>query len=212
MASIRADGHEVPLVLPLGEGGFTIVSSHLLHVRFGFVLSSIYVEEEVLSDSGRLKESIHMPKLVANDGHVWHLFPERYRTYGLSSLKMNASNDIIPRQSNYSTVNMPLSSQDITMSLDREHITIASIHVPCIRVKQEALDPIIDISSESKGECPSHPSFKETLPCTSLGDVVKPTTTQYGTPSTVLLCPLTRAHLRILVLQPWLVSSIVFAN
>jgi len=39
MASIRADGHEVPLLLPLGEGGFAIVSSHLFHVRFGFIQS-----------------------------------------------------------------------------------------------------------------------------------------------------------------------------
>jgi len=156
MASIRADGHEVPLVLPLGEGGFAIVSSHLFHVRFRFVQSSIYVEEEVISDSGQLKESIHMPKLVADDDHVWHLLPGRYRVYGLSS---RTSNDSLPRLSDYSTVNMPLSRHDIRNSLDRSNIPIASTSTHCVRVKQEDLDPVIDISSELEGESPSLPSL-----------------------------------------------------
>ncbi len=70
MASIRADGHEIPLLLPLGEEGYALVSSHLLHVRFGFVQSSIYVEEEVMSNSGHLKEYIYILKLELEDGHV----------------------------------------------------------------------------------------------------------------------------------------------
>jgi len=94
MASIRADGYKVPLVLPLGEGGFVVVSSQLLHVQFGFIQSSVYVKEEVIADSGHLKESIHMPKLASDDVHVWHLLLGRYRVYGLSS---RASNDILPR-------------------------------------------------------------------------------------------------------------------
>jgi len=64
-----------------------------------------------------------MPKLVADNGHVWHLFRGRYRAYGLSSLMMGASNNILPSQSNYSTVDMQLSSHDIRNSLEHEHIT-----------------------------------------------------------------------------------------
>ena len=46
MASIRVDGYDIPLVFPVGDGGRARVPSHLLHVRFRFVESSIYVEEE----------------------------------------------------------------------------------------------------------------------------------------------------------------------
>jgi len=70
MASICANGHEVPLVLPLGEQGYVVVSLHLLHVRFGFVPSSMYVEEEVMSTSGHVQEYVHMVKLELHDGHV----------------------------------------------------------------------------------------------------------------------------------------------
>jgi len=82
MASIRADGHKIPLVLLLGVDGYVVVSLHL-HVRFGFVQSSVYVEEEVMSDSGRLQEYVHMLKLELEFGHVWHLHEGRYRAYGL---------------------------------------------------------------------------------------------------------------------------------
>ena len=52
MASIRVDGYDIPLVFPVGDNGRTRVPSHLLHVRFRFVESSIYVEEEQRSESG----------------------------------------------------------------------------------------------------------------------------------------------------------------
>jgi len=64
------DGHEIPLVLLLGEDGFAIVSSHLLHVQFGFSQSSIYVKEEVMSNFGLQKESIYMLKLEVEDSHA----------------------------------------------------------------------------------------------------------------------------------------------
>ena len=54
MASIRADGHEVPVVFLLDEEGFATVSTHLLHVRFKFIESSLYVEEEKHSESGEI--------------------------------------------------------------------------------------------------------------------------------------------------------------
>jgi len=52
MACIRVDGHDVPLVFPVDDGGQARIMSHLLHVRFRFVESSIYVKEERKSDSG----------------------------------------------------------------------------------------------------------------------------------------------------------------
>jgi hypothetical protein len=73
MASIRVDGHEVPIVFPLGEGSRATVCSHLLHVRFKFVESSIYIEEEQYSESGQLQQSIPVVKSVSTDGHCWYL-------------------------------------------------------------------------------------------------------------------------------------------
>ena len=54
MALIRADGYDIPLVFPIGDGGRARVPCHLLHVRFRFVESSIYIEEEKRSDSGEV--------------------------------------------------------------------------------------------------------------------------------------------------------------
>ncbi len=49
MACVRVHGQDVPLVFPVDEGERAKVMSHLLHVRFRFVESSIYIEEEKLS-------------------------------------------------------------------------------------------------------------------------------------------------------------------
>jgi len=55
MACIRDDGHEVPLVFPVDKEGLAKVESHMLHVRFKFVESTIYVEEERKSELGELQ-------------------------------------------------------------------------------------------------------------------------------------------------------------
>ena len=62
MASIRVDGYDIPPVFPIGDGGRATVPCHLLHVRFKFVESSIYVEEEKRSDSGEVVQSIPVVK------------------------------------------------------------------------------------------------------------------------------------------------------
>jgi hypothetical protein len=139
MAYIRADGHEIPFVLAIGEERHAVVSLHLLHVRFGFVQSTIYVEEEVMSSSGCLKEYVHVVKLELEEGHVWHLRQGRYQVYGLSLLMMGDSIEILPRRSDHSTVDMPLGRHCNRNSTENEHITPISLH----RVKQEVLDPVI---------------------------------------------------------------------
>jgi len=57
MACIRIDRYNVPLVFPVDAGGWTRVMSHLLHVCFRFLESSIYVEEEKNSKSKQLLQS-----------------------------------------------------------------------------------------------------------------------------------------------------------
>ena len=83
MASIRADGHEVPVVFPLDEEGFATVSTHLLHVRFKFIESSLYVEEEKHSESGEIQQSIPIARSSGSDSCCWYLRSGNYRAYGL---------------------------------------------------------------------------------------------------------------------------------
>ena len=65
MAYIRVDGREVPLVFPVIGSERARVASHLLHVRFKFIETSIYVEEEKILDSGEVLESI--PVVVSSE-------------------------------------------------------------------------------------------------------------------------------------------------
>ena len=83
MASIRVDGYGIPLVFPVGDGGHAGVPSHLLHVRFRFVESSIYVEEEQRSEAGDMVKSIPVGKSAEADTYAWYLPPGNYRAYGL---------------------------------------------------------------------------------------------------------------------------------
>ena len=83
MASIRVDGYDIPLVFPVGDGGHARVPSHLLHVRFRFVESSIYVEEEHRSEAGDVVKSIPIGKSAEAGTYAWYLPPGNYRAYGL---------------------------------------------------------------------------------------------------------------------------------
>jgi len=58
MASIQVDGHEVPIVFLVDDVGYSRVLSHLLHVRFRFVESSIYIAQDKMSETGKLQQSI----------------------------------------------------------------------------------------------------------------------------------------------------------
>jgi hypothetical protein len=45
------------------------VYAHVLHAHFGLHLSSIYIEEEVLSESGDIDRSILQFRFLNNEGH-----------------------------------------------------------------------------------------------------------------------------------------------
>src|SRR4051794_38803390 len=111
MAYIQVDGYEIPIVFPVGEGSRALVCSHLLHVRFKFVESSLYVEEEKMSVSSSLLQSITVEK---SDDDCWYLLPRNYRAYGLPLALLPASTEILSCQSNTSTVNMPYNTPPIS--------------------------------------------------------------------------------------------------
>ena len=155
MASIRVDGYDIPLVFPVADGGRARVPSHLLHVRFRFVESSIYVEEEQRSKSGDVVQSIPVGKLAEAGTYAWYPPPGNYRAYGLPLSMLAASTEIHSRQSHNSTVHMPCSPRAFLRSPLREALRIPHTSAVLPVVKVERLDPIVELSSESEGESPN---------------------------------------------------------
>ena len=150
MASIRVDGHEVPIVFPLDEQGCATVSSHLLHVRFNFVESSIYVEEEKHLESGEIQQSIPIARSTSSDGCCWYLRSGNYRAYSLPLWMPPLSAEIGSHQSAGSTVNRPF-IPDTGMA---SPTSFPPNGTPTI-VKVEKLDTIVEFSSEPEGESPT---------------------------------------------------------
>jgi hypothetical protein len=104
MAYIRSFGHNVPLVLQIAEDGHARVYAHVLYAHFGFHLTSIYIEEEVMLESGEVDRSILQLRFRDNDGHHWVLPPRRYRAFGLTAALMAASIDLLSQPSDMSSV------------------------------------------------------------------------------------------------------------
>ena len=155
MASIRVDGYDIPLVFPVGDDGRARVPSHLLHVRFRFVESSIYVKEEQRSESGDVVQSIPIGKEAEAGTYAWYLPPGNYRAYGLPLSMLAASTEIHSRQSHNSKVDMPCSPRALLRSPPREgpRVPHTSAVLPIMKVKR--LDPIIELSSKSEEESPN---------------------------------------------------------
>ena len=154
MAYIRVDGHEVPLLFPIKDGEHARVCSHLLHIRFKFVECSIYVEEERMSESGEVKQFVPVQRAREEGGHCWYLCPGNYRAYGLPLSVADASVDILTRQSENSSVDMPCTRNPALCSLRELSAPIFQTPIVPHTVKVERLDPIIELSSESNHKSP----------------------------------------------------------
>ena len=154
MASIRVDGYEIPLVFSVGDGGRARVPSHLLHVRFRFVESSIYVEEEQRSESDDVVQSIPIGKSAEAGTYAWYLLPGNYRAYGLPLSMLAASTEIHSRQSHNSIVDMPSSPRALLRIPSTGALGVPHTSAVLPVAKVERLDPIVELSSESEGEYP----------------------------------------------------------
>jgi len=89
------DGHGIPLVFSIHDRGCARVLSHLLHVHFKFVESSIYVEEERKSESRELLKSILIARCVEKDGHCRYLIVGNSRAYELPLSMLALSIEIL---------------------------------------------------------------------------------------------------------------------
>jgi hypothetical protein len=91
MAYIRATGHSVPLMMQIVEDGHARVCANVLHARFRFHPTSIYITEEVLSESGKVDKSILQLNFHDDEGQLWLLPTRRYRAFGLNAALMAAT-------------------------------------------------------------------------------------------------------------------------
>jgi hypothetical protein len=91
------------------EGGHAWVYAKVLYAYFGFHLTSIYIEEEVFSESGKVGISILQLSFCDNKGLHWLLPLAYYRAFGLNATIMVTSIDLISQPSDMSSIN-PLPS------------------------------------------------------------------------------------------------------
>jgi hypothetical protein len=75
-------------MMQIVEGGHARVYANVLHARFGFHPTSIYIEEEVLSESSKVDRTILQLSL-------WLLPPGQYRAFGLNAALMAPSTDLV---------------------------------------------------------------------------------------------------------------------
>ena len=87
--------------------------------------------------------------------YTWYLPPGNYRAYGLPLSMLAASTEIHSRQSHNSILDMPCSPCALLHSPPREALHVPHTNAILPVMKVERLDPIIEFSSESKGESPN---------------------------------------------------------
>jgi hypothetical protein len=73
MAYIKASSQSVFLKMQIAKGGHARVYANVLHARFGFHPTSIYIEEEVLSKSGKVDRTILQISFHDDEGQLWLL-------------------------------------------------------------------------------------------------------------------------------------------
>jgi hypothetical protein len=90
--------------MQIRRGGHARVYVNVLHARFGFHPTSIYIEEEVLFESGKVDRIIFQLSLRDDEGQLWLLPPGQYMTFGLNAALMAASTDLVSQPSDMSNV------------------------------------------------------------------------------------------------------------
>ena len=67
----------------------------ILYAHFGFNLFSIYIEEEVLFELGKVDRSILQLSFYDNEGYHWLLLLKQYQAFGPNAALMATSIDLV---------------------------------------------------------------------------------------------------------------------
>jgi hypothetical protein len=78
-----------------------------LHARFEFHPTSIYIEEEALSKSGKVDKTILQISFRDDESQLWLLPSGRYRTFGLNAALIATSMDLESQSSDISSIQPP---------------------------------------------------------------------------------------------------------
>ena len=113
MALLRVESHYVPVLFPLGEDGYAIVTCATLSLRFQYREVTIFVEEEVFDDHTDLvSHAVRQTRVENDDGSFWLLKPRKYRVYGVSECMFDCSTELLtPRESSTISIERPLLSK-----------------------------------------------------------------------------------------------------
>jgi hypothetical protein len=82
-------------MIQIAEGSHIRVYANVLHARFEFHPTSIYIEEEVLSESGKVDRTILQLSFRDDEGQFWLLPLGRYRAFGFNAALMATSTDLV---------------------------------------------------------------------------------------------------------------------
>ena len=104
MATICANGTGIPLSLPLDVDGKVLVHESLLSAKFGFLIGRMYVEQEVVLESGEVIETVLQLKTRQEDGDVWILSTGLFKVFGFSDSELQGSTVCLTPASITSTV------------------------------------------------------------------------------------------------------------
>ena len=77
------------------KGGHARVYANVLYACFRFHPTLIYIEEEVLSELGKVDRTILQVSFRDDEGQLWLLPPGRYMAFGLNAAFMAASTDLV---------------------------------------------------------------------------------------------------------------------
>jgi hypothetical protein len=104
------------------EEGYGRVSAHLFHAQFGFKLSSIFMDQEIISKSRLLQETIFMFWFRASKGYLWLLPFVCYKIHGLIIRMMATSTGILAPQSYALTSELPFMQFVKIKCLNNRHV------------------------------------------------------------------------------------------
>jgi hypothetical protein len=95
-------------MMQITEGGQTRMYANVLHARFGFHPTSVYIEEEVLSESDKVDKTILQLSFCDDEDQLYLLPPSRYRAFGFNAALMATSTDLVLLPSDMSSFQPPL--------------------------------------------------------------------------------------------------------
>ncbi len=164
MASIRADGWVVPITLPVDETGKVVVQERFLSAKFKFCPTTMYIEQELHSESGELLETVLQQKSRDDEGGLWTLGVGTYKVFGLTSSQLQGSTICLTPASVTSTVHLtPL----VQVKIEKSDDTVVLLSDS----DDEDIIPAVDLSDNS-------PYPYRCTPSTAAGPSTAPPTTK----------------------------------